>query len=258
MFAKALATNGGCIFIKISPDDILNEFIGKSEERMRGVFLMAKEMAEKNGKTAVLFIDECDRLFRKPGRNDCEVTGNITSIFQECMDGIIEPKGQLIVLGATNYVDDLPRPILSRFTTKIPIQLPDGEERIAILKSILKSNFKSGHSLTNDDFARFAKMTDGYSGRDIANITTNSKSETKVEAKEHKDAWCKNEDDCYVPCYHSVDHPCRAKECGTFKEVKAKTKTEMFKPRQLAMKHIVTGINLLGAQLGKSKEVLDK
>ena len=57
MFAKALATKGGCIFIKISPDDILIEFIGKSEERMRGVFLIAKEKAAETGKTAVLFID---------------------------------------------------------------------------------------------------------------------------------------------------------------------------------------------------------
>ena len=42
MFAKALATIGGCIFIKISPDDILNEFIGKSEERMRGCISRGK------------------------------------------------------------------------------------------------------------------------------------------------------------------------------------------------------------------------
>ena len=243
MFAKALATSGGCIFIKISPDDILNEFIGKSEERMRGVFLVAKEKAAETGKAAVLFIDECDRLFRKPGRNDCEVSSNITGIFQECMNGITEPKGQLIVLGATNYKEKLPSPILSRFANKIQIDLPGVEERIAIAKL----NIKSSHSLTDDDFARFAEMTEGYSGRDIFNlITKGAKPAARAEAIHHNGAWCKNEEDRYIPCYHSLDHPCRAKESGTFTEVKERTRTVEFRPRPLAMKHIESGIDLLG------------
>ena len=222
MFAKALATNRGCIFIKISPDDILREYIGKSEERMRGVFLLAKEKAAESGKTAVLFIDDCDRLFRKPGRNECEVASNITGIFEECMNGITEPKGQLIVLGATNYKGKLPSPILSRFANKIEVNLPGREERIAIVKR----NIKSSHSLTEDDFTRFAVMTDGYSGRDIFNLIKNgAEPARKKEAREHSNAWCKNENDCYIPCYHSPDHPCRGKESGTLREVKQRTKS---------------------------------
>ena len=244
MFAKALATNGDCIFIKISPDDILRQYIGQSEERMRAVFLVAKEKAAVSGKTAVLFIDECDRLFRKPRDNDCEVTSNITGIFQECMNGIDEPKGQLIVLGATNYMDELPKPIKSRFAPTIKLNLPDRNERIAILKF----NMKSSHSLTEDDFARFADMTDGYSGRDIFNLITNgAEPARKKEAREHCGAWCKNEKDQYIPCDHSLDHPCRDKETGTLIAVKKRTKTVQFRARPLAMKHIEIGIGLIGA-----------
>lgn len=243
MFAKAMASNGGCIFFKISPDDILRKHVGESEERMRGFFLIAKEKAVETGKTAVLFIDECDRLFKEPGNNDCEVTGNITGIFQECMNGITEPKGQLIFLGATNYKEKLPSPILSRFAIKIPINLPDREERIAIAKR----NMTSIHSLTDDEFDQFAEMTDGYSGRDIYNlIKRGAEPSRKLEAKEHSGAWCKNNNDCYVPCFHSPDHPCRAKERGTFREIKKRTKTENVRPRLLALKHIEMGINLLG------------
>ena len=244
MFAKALATSGDCIFISISTDNILRKYIGQSEERMRAAFLIAKEKAAESGKTAVLFIDECDRLFRKPGKDNCEVSSNITGIFQECMNGIDEPKGQLIFVGATNYKDELPDPIKSRFACKIEVKLPDTKERIAILKSIVKSN----HSLTEDDFARFADMTDGYSGRDIFNLTTKgAEPARKNEAKDHSGAWCKNEKDKYIPCYHSLDHPCRGKETGTLKEVKKRLKTEHFRPRPLAMKHIEMGIDLIGA-----------
>lgn len=242
MFAQALASNGGCIFFKISPDDILDEFIGKSEKKLRAAFLMAKEKAVEAGKTAVLFVDECDRLFRKPGRNDCEVTSNITGIFQECMNGITEPKGQLIVLGATNHKEKLPTPILSRFAYKIQIKLPDEEERI----KIAKRNIKSSHSLSEDDFARFAALTDGYSGRDISNLfKTGAELARKKEAIEHSGAWCKNKDDFFIPCYHSVDHPCRGIESGTYKEVKKRTKIEEFRPRPLAMKHIEIGMKNL-------------
>lgn len=244
MVAKALATNGGCIFINISPNDILYEFNGKSEEWMKGAFLAAKEKAAKTGKTAVLFIDHCDVLFRKPGRNDCEVSSNITDIFQECMKGVTEPKGQIIVLGATNYKEQLPSPILSLFANKIHMNLPGGEERIAIAKL----NIKSSHSLTDDDFARFAEMTEGYSGRDIFNlITMGAKPAARAEAIHHNGAWCKNDEHCYyIPCFHSPDHSCRAKESGTFREVKERTGNGEFRPGPLTMKHIEIGIDLLG------------
>ena len=241
MFAQALATNGRCIFMSISFADILTEYIGKSEERMRAVFLIAKEKAVESGKAVLLFIDTCDRLFRKPGKNDSEVSSNITGIFRECMNGIDEPKGQLIVLGATNYKNKLPEPILSRFAYTIEINLPDRNERIAILKLNIK-NIRC--SLTDDDFARFADTTDGFSGRDIFNLIKVADRVRKTEAKEHCGAWCKNDQDCFIPCFHSLDHPCRGKESGTFKQVRERTKSSDFRPRPLAMKHIEIGINL--------------
>lgn len=225
--------------MKISPDDILRQYIGQSEERMRAVFLIAKEKAAESGKTAALFIDECDNLFRKPGKSDSEVSSNITSIFQECMNGIDEPKGQLIVLGATNYMDELPESIKSRFADKIEIKLPDTKERIAIMKL----NIKSSHSLTDEDFALCADMTEGKSGRDIFNLIKGAERARIKEAIDHCGDWCKNGKDQFIPCFHSLDHPCRDKESGTFEEVKKRTKTREFRPRPLAMKHIETGID---------------
>ena len=95
LIAKAVASHANCSFTCVSPDDVLNAFVGKSEEKMREI---SKAEAVEHKNTSVLFFDEADRLFRKPGKNDCEVSSNITAIFQECMDGVQQPKGKAGVM----------------------------------------------------------------------------------------------------------------------------------------------------------------
>lgn len=211
LIAKAVASHADCSFTCVSPDDVLNAFIGKSEEKMRDIFKTAKSEAVVQENTSVLFFDECDRLFRKGGKNDCEVSSNITAIFQECMDGVQKPSGQVVVLAATNHPEKIPQAILSRFQNMIEVQLPDAQDRITITKLQIEKRTKD--TLRSDmkeaDFDRLAEATEGASGRDIKWLVKNALKVRRISTTNHDGWWCKDEEGVYIPCFHSWTSLCK-------------------------------------------------
>ena len=213
LIAKAVASHADCSFTSVSPDDVLNAFIGKSEEKMREIFNTAKANAVKHKNTSVLFFDECDRLFRNPGKNDCEVSSNITGIFQVCMEGVKQPSGKVVVLAATNHRERLPQEIISRFQNEIKVQLPDSQARIAITKlQIEKQTVSIRSDMKEAAFDRLAEATEGASGRDIKWLVKNALKVRRTLTRNHNGWWCKDEEDCYVPCFHSCANKCKAEK----------------------------------------------
>ena len=83
------------------------------------------------------------------------------------MDGFDGTKG-VVILAATNRPESLDPALLrpGRFDRRIPVQLPDLQGRIAILKVHAKDVIMSGHI----DFTSIARATSGASGADLANI----------------------------------------------------------------------------------------
>ena len=83
------------------------------------------------------------------------------------MDGFDGTKG-VVILAATNRPESLDPALLrpGRFDRRIPVQLPDLQGRIAILKVHAKDVHMSG----NIDFNSIARATSGASGADLANI----------------------------------------------------------------------------------------
>ena len=210
LIAKAVASHANCSFTCVSPDDVLNAFIGKSEEKMREIFKTAKSEAVVQENTSVLFFDECDRLFRKGGKNDCEVSSNITAIFQECMDGVQKPSGQVVVLAATNHPERLPQAILSRFQNRIEVQLPGAQERKIIIKlQIEKKTINIRSDMKEAHFDRLAEATEGASGRDIETLVKNALKVRRISTTNYDGWWCKDEEGVYVPCFHSWTSLCK-------------------------------------------------
>jgi len=209
-----LANQGNCSFKSVSPDTILNAYVGNSEKKMREIFNTAKHEAHDQDNTSILFFDECDRLFRKPGSNDCEVSSNITGIFQDCMDGVQQTMGDVVVLAATNHLELIPGEILSRFQNRIEVHLPDAQARIAITKLQIEKKTKDTlrSELKEADFDRLAEVTEGASGRDIKWLVKNTLKERVLSTKNHNGWWCKDEEDYYVPCYHSCTKKCKAEK----------------------------------------------
>jgi transitional endoplasmic reticulum ATPase len=161
LLGKVVARQSKAHFLHVKGPELLGEHSGESEARLRELFDRARENAP-----CVLFFDEIDALAGARGTTDATGTGILNQFLAE-MDGVDELKG-VVVLGATNRPDAidpaLRRP--GRFDRLVYVPPPDASARQALFAHELR-----GKPLSQDlDFALLAKLTDGYSSADIANL----------------------------------------------------------------------------------------
>ena len=137
----------------------MSKFYGQSEENLRKVFEEAKEMAP-----SIIFIDELDSIAPKRGEVTGEVERRVVAQLLSLLDGL-EGRGEVIVIGATNRVNDidpaLRRP--GRFDREIEIGVPDTDGRYEVLLIHTR-----GMPLYNDvDLRLIAEKTHGFVGADV-------------------------------------------------------------------------------------------
>src|SRR6266487_2375708 len=159
--ARALAGEIDARFMAVSLADVLDMFIGQSERNLRELFQIARRNAP-----CVLFLDEVDALGQKRSHlRHSAARGTVNQLLAE-MDGIASEEG-VYVLGATNHPWDvdvaLRRP--GRFDRMLLVLPPDEPAREAILRYHLRDR-----PIAGVDASRLAKLTDGYSGADLAHI----------------------------------------------------------------------------------------
>ena len=160
LLAKTVARECGANFIAVRGPEIHAKWFGESEERIRLLFSKAREVAP-----CVIFFDEIDALVPIRGQSTVNVTDSIVNQLLTEMDGIENTEG-VFVIGATNRSDLLDPAILrpGRFDYQIEVPLPDEDARKAILEIHLK-----GKPLSKDvDFSQLLKLTEGFSGAEIA------------------------------------------------------------------------------------------
>ncbi len=130
LLARAVAFETEAHFITISGPEIMSKFYGQSEENLRKVFEEAKKEAP-----SIIFIDELDSIAPKRGEVTGEVERRVVAQLLSLLDGL-EGRGEVIVIGATNRVNDidpaLRRP--GRFDREIEIGVPDTSGRHEILQ----------------------------------------------------------------------------------------------------------------------------
>lgn len=160
--ARALAGELRAGFMSIGLSDVLNMYIGESEQRLHALF----ETARANAPT-VIFMDELDALGRK--RSELRHSGVrevVNQLLQE-LDGMHTGDESVFVLGATNLPWDidgaLKRP--GRFDRAIFVEPPD----LAAREHILELNL-TDRPVKGVDIKAMAKKTRGYSGADLAFI----------------------------------------------------------------------------------------
>ncbi|MFW9930659.1 MAG: AAA family ATPase, partial [Candidatus Thorarchaeota archaeon] len=146
-------------FITISGPEIMSKFYGQSEENLRKIFDEAKEQAP-----SIIFIDELDSIAPKRGEVTGEVERRVVAQLLSLMDGL-EGRGEIIVIGATNRVNDidpaLRRP--GRFDREIEIGVPDTDGRHEILLIHTR-----GMPLSKKvDLRLIAERTHGFVGADV-------------------------------------------------------------------------------------------
>ena len=165
LLARAVAGEAKVPFFSISGSEFVEMFVGMGAAKVRDLFQQANEKAP-----CIVFIDEIDTIGKKRdaggyGGND-EREQTLNQLLTE-MDGFDGKKG-VVILAATNRPESLDPAIMrpGRFDRRIPVQLPDLNGRIAILKV----HAKDVHLDSNVDFSAIARATSGASGAELANI----------------------------------------------------------------------------------------
>lgn len=164
LLAKAAATECNSTFFNVSSADLLSKWLGESEKLISSLFKVARIKAP-----SLIFIDEIDSVATKRGdRGESSGERRVkTQLLSEIQGIKTSGKKQLLVLGATNRPWDIDNAMLSRFEKKVYVPLPDVPARAAIFK-IHTAGVNSG--LTDEEYIELAARSEGYSGRDIANV----------------------------------------------------------------------------------------
>ena len=166
LLAKAVAGEAKVPFFSISGSEFVEMFVGMGAAKVRDLFKQAAEKAP-----CIVFIDEIDTIGKKRdgaqgmGGND-EREQTLNQLLTE-MDGFDGAKG-VVILAATNRPESLDKALLrpGRFDRRIPVELPDLQGRVAILKVHAK-NVKMDAQV---DFDTIGRATSGASGAELANI----------------------------------------------------------------------------------------
>lgn len=126
--------------------------------------------AAKKHSSYIIFIDEIDAIGKKRGQSLGGNDGREQTINQLLveMDGFSETSG-IIVIAATNRAEILDTALLrpGRFDRHIYVNLPDSNGRYEILKIHTQKKKLD----INVNLEKISKMTIGFSGADLANLT---------------------------------------------------------------------------------------
>ncbi|KAK1142293.1 mitochondrial dynamin GTPase Msp1 [Aspergillus melleus] len=164
MLAKALAHESGACFINLHISTLTEKWYGDSNKLVNAVFSLARKL-----QPSIVFIDEIDAVLGTRRSGEHEASGMVKAEFMTHWDGLTsanssgEPQ-RVVVLGATNRIQDIDEAILRRMPKKFPVVLPPAPQRLRILSLILKDTKVDRE---NFDLHYLVKAMAGMSGSDI-------------------------------------------------------------------------------------------
>jgi len=163
----------------VNGPEILNKFVGASEEKIRELFLEAEaEYAEKgdNSELHIIIFDEIDAICKARGTTGS--TGVHDTVVNQLLTKIDGPNilNNILVIGMTNRKDMLDSALLrpGRLEVHIEIGLPDEDGRQQILH-IHTAELSKKDVLADDvDMIDIAARTKNYSGAEIEGLVKNA------------------------------------------------------------------------------------
>lgn len=158
MVAQCMASYLNCNFKYKAATAFKGSYVGQTESNIRKLF--------NTGRTyqpIVIFLDEIDSIGKTRSSHDPYTASALNQLLTE-LDGIADNKG-VIVVAATNRLDDLDPALLSRVSCKIKMDLPDTSQRIEVLKGLFREL-----PTDNIDYTYLAKITPQWSQRSLAGL----------------------------------------------------------------------------------------
>ena len=160
LLAQALAGESAANFISVKGPELLDKYVGASEEGIREIFSTARENAP-----AVIFFDEIDAIALERGASDgSPVSERVVSQLLTELDGL-EDLEDVTVIAATNRPDLLDSALVraGRLERHIEVGPPDVDAR----EAILTIHTRDRPLAENIDLRAIAERTDGYVGADL-------------------------------------------------------------------------------------------
>lgn len=166
--AKALATEVGLPFVKLSGADVQSKWINESASKVNDLFTEAKAVADSEG-GAIVFLDELDAVLKqRQGASSSHEEDN--KVVAEFLNHLQETsEHDVVFIGATNRLDALDEAGIrdGRIDKKIRVGKPDCEAREAILRAQLRDR---PHELTDKQIRAIAERTDGMVAVNLENL----------------------------------------------------------------------------------------
>ncbi|XP_047960432.1 peroxisome biogenesis protein 1 isoform X1 [Salvia hispanica] len=166
-------------FISVKGPELLNKYIGASEQAVRDIFSKAAAAAP-----CLLFFDEFDSIAPKRGHDNTGVTDRVVNQFLTELDGVEVLTG-VFVFAATSRPDLLDAALLrpGRLDRLLFCDFPSHQERQEILKVLSRKLPMDG----DVDLEQVARMTEGFSGADLQALLSDTQLEAVHELLDNDD-----------------------------------------------------------------------
>ncbi|KAF5393083.1 hypothetical protein D9757_001265 [Collybiopsis confluens] len=160
----------------VNGPEILNKYVGASEENIRKLFADAekeyKEKGEESGLHIIIF-DELDAIFKQRGstNNGTGVGDTVVNQLLSKMDGV-DQLNNILIIGMTNRKDMIDEALLrpGRLEVHMEISLPDEHGRLQILNIHTAKMRQNGVMDSDVDLPEIASTTKNFSGAEIGGL----------------------------------------------------------------------------------------
>ncbi|RMZ75137.1 hypothetical protein DV738_g5634, partial [Chaetothyriales sp. CBS 135597] len=167
----------------INGPEVLNKYVGQSEENIRKLFADAeKEYKQKGDESGlhIIIFDELDAVCKQRGSGSAGGTGVGDSVVNQLLSKLdgVDQLNNILLIGMTNRKDMIDDALLrpGRLEVHMEISLPDEHGRQQILK-IHTAKMRDNNVMDSDvDLVELARATKNFSGAEIGGLVKSATS----------------------------------------------------------------------------------
>lgn len=166
----------------VNGPEIMNKYVGQSEENIRNLFSEARSNPESSELHVIIF-DEIDAICKARGQGvNSVVNDSVVNQLLSMIDGV-EALNNIFIIAMTNRKDLLDEALLrsGRLEVHIEINLPNRAGRQEILR-IHTNKMRNSNLMSSDvDVSRIAEITENFTGAEIEAVVKRAASQAIQE-----------------------------------------------------------------------------
>ncbi|KAH7648655.1 N-ethylmaleimide-sensitive factor (NSF1)-like AAA ATpase involved in vesicular transport [Cryptosporidium bovis] len=167
----------------VNGPEILNKYVGQSEENIRNLFKEAEEEYRQKGDFSslhIIILDELDAICKSRGVSSSNSSGVGDSVVNQLLSKIdgVNSINNILLIGMTNRLDLIDDALLrpGRFEVQIEIGLPDSSGRLEILEIHTKQMRESSRLKSDVNLNELADESTNFSGAELEGLVRSATS----------------------------------------------------------------------------------